>query len=86
MHVLESQYDLSSIKLGPFLRKPLSGTFVQMKKKFSSIHKFHHHVQVVFVLKRKLKLHDKGVVEHCQDVSLSYVDKSLLIRENETYL
>ena len=70
MHVVEGEDDLGGVKLSPFLIETVRGTHMQMIEQLSSIDELHHHVQVHYVLKRILQLHNKWVVEHGQDIAL----------------
>jgi hypothetical protein len=44
---------------------------LQMVEKLTTVDEVHDQVEMLFVLKRKLKLHDEGVVELRQNVTLS---------------
>ena len=72
MHVLESEDDLRSVKLRPLLVERALTHSVQMEKEFSAVYKLHDHIQESLILERELHLHYEGMIESCQNVSLSY--------------
>jgi len=70
MKVLKSKDNLGSVELRPVLFE--SALVLQMEKEFSAVDELHDQIQVMVVLERKLKFHDKGMIELFKNFPLDY--------------
>jgi len=58
---------------------------LQMVEKLTTVDEVHDQVEMLLVLKRKLKLHDEGVVELLQNVTLSFYALDLIRRDDHMF-